>query len=94
MYAAALFLFLPVLRDREFRVCPSVVPDSIDPSPARPQPRQGDTPHTLTDEEFAKLSDMTEGCSGADISICVREALMEPLRSLTSSRWLVDNRHA
>ncbi|GAB5037111.1 vacuolar protein sorting-associated protein, partial [Nannochloropsis oceanica] len=37
----------------------------------------GDTPNSLTDEEFAKLADMTEGCSGADISICVREALME-----------------
>jgi hypothetical protein len=26
---------------------------------------------------------MVEGCSGADISICVREALMEPLRSVS-----------
>lgn len=40
----------------------------------------GDTPHNLTDENFEELSSMTEGCSGADISICVREALMEPLR--------------
>merc|ERR1712232_881722 len=40
----------------------------------------GDTPHTLTDHEFNKLGEKTEGSSGSDISVLVRDALMEPLR--------------
>jgi len=111
----------------------------------------GDTPNSLTDEEFAKLADMTEGCSGkimpyllrsllsslppssspsfseewmplpfnlsiyqpavppflplavppslpsslpslgADISICVREALMEPLRKCKQAKYFTPN---
>lgn len=40
----------------------------------------GDTPHDLTDDDFSRLGDMTDGASGSDISVLVREALMEPLR--------------
>jgi vacuolar protein-sorting-associated protein 4 len=40
----------------------------------------GDTPHSLTDADFAQLAKMTEGFQGADISICVREALYAPVR--------------
>lgn len=40
----------------------------------------GDTPHCITAEEFRKLGEATEGYSGADISIVVREALMQPVR--------------
>ena len=40
----------------------------------------GDTPNKLTEEDFERLGDMTEGASGSDISVLVREALMNPLR--------------
>ena len=40
----------------------------------------GDTPHTLTKQDFEKLGENTDGYSGSDLSIVVREALMEPLR--------------
>ncbi|XP_034940304.1 vacuolar protein sorting-associated protein 4B [Chelonus insularis] len=40
----------------------------------------GNTPHNLTEEDFKKLAAATEGYSGADISIIVRDALMQPVR--------------
>jgi len=40
----------------------------------------GDTPNTLTPEDFKYLSTITEGYSGSDIGNVVREALMEPVR--------------
>jgi vacuolar protein-sorting-associated protein 4 len=42
----------------------------------------GDTPNNLTHKEFRQLGDMTEGYSGSDIAIAVRDALMEPIRKL------------
>jgi vacuolar protein-sorting-associated protein 4 len=40
----------------------------------------GDTPNTLTDADFTRCGRKTAGFSGSDISVAVREALMEPLR--------------
>jgi vacuolar protein-sorting-associated protein 4 len=40
----------------------------------------GDTPHSITDEEFHLLGEAAEGYSGSDIKVLVQEALMEPLR--------------
>jgi SpoVK/Ycf46/Vps4 family AAA+-type ATPase len=40
----------------------------------------GTTPHDITDEQFDELGHRTEGYSGSDIAVVVREALMEPLR--------------
>lgn len=40
----------------------------------------GNTPHNLTEEDFKKLAAATEGYSGADVSIVVRDALMQPVR--------------
>lgn len=40
----------------------------------------GDTPNNLTESDFDKLGQMTEGASGSDIGVLVKEALMEPLR--------------
>uniref|UniRef100_I2CP71 Vacuolar protein-sorting-associated protein 4 n=2 Tax=Nannochloropsis gaditana TaxID=72520 RepID=I2CP71_NANGC len=51
----------------------------------------GDTPHNLTADDFNLLAEMTDGCSGADISICVREALMEPLRKCKQAKYFVTN---
>jgi len=40
----------------------------------------GDTPHLLAQDDFDRLGLATEGMSGSDLSVVVREALMEPLR--------------
>lgn len=40
----------------------------------------GDTPNDLTEADFEKLGHLTEGASGSDIKVLVKEALMEPLR--------------
>ncbi|KAF1333637.1 putative Vacuolar protein sorting associating protein, partial [Globisporangium splendens] len=47
----------------------------------------GDTPHALTDENFTAIAEQTEGCSGSDISVLVREALMEPLRKCQQAQF-------
>jgi len=47
----------------------------------------GDTPNDLTDADFATLGEHTEGFSGSDISVAVREALMEPLRKCRSAKF-------
>jgi vacuolar protein-sorting-associated protein 4 len=39
-----------------------------------------DTPTLLTNNDFRELAQLTEGYSGSDISIVVREALMMPVR--------------
>ncbi|KAL9647645.1 hypothetical protein ABK040_015135 [Willaertia magna] len=41
----------------------------------------GKTPNQLKKEDFEELALMTEGYSGSDISILVRNALMEPVRT-------------
>lgn len=40
----------------------------------------GDTPNNLVEEDFVKLGQLTQGASGSDIEVMVKEALMEPLR--------------
>ena len=40
----------------------------------------GDTPNNMTEEDFEKLGELTEGASGSDIKVLVKEALMQPLR--------------
>lgn len=49
----------------------------------------GDTPNTVTDEEFEEMAQRSEGYSGSDIAVVVREALMEPLRKSQSARQFV-----
>jgi len=46
----------------------------------------GDTPNDLTDDDFDRLGKLTEGASGSDISVLVREALMEPLRKCQQAK--------
>eukprot|EP00091_Calanus_sinicus_P014649 TRINITY_DN32272_c0_g1_i1.p1 TRINITY_DN32272_c0_g1~~TRINITY_DN32272_c0_g1_i1.p1 ORF type:complete len:216 (-),score=81.84 TRINITY_DN32272_c0_g1_i1:13-660(-) len=45
----------------------------------------GNTPSTLTEEEFRELGRRTEGYSGSDISIVVRDALMQPVRKVQTA---------
>ncbi|KAB7505162.1 Vacuolar protein sorting-associated protein 4A [Armadillidium nasatum] len=45
----------------------------------------GDTPHSLQEADFRHLGKMTEGYSGADISVVVRDALMQPVRKVQTA---------
>lgn len=45
----------------------------------------GNTAHCLTEENIRTLASKTDGYSGADISIVVRDALMQPVRKVQSS---------
>lgn len=45
----------------------------------------GSTAHSLTEDDFKQLAAATEGYSGADISIVVRDALMQPVRQVQTA---------
>lgn len=45
----------------------------------------GNTPHQVSDDDLKQLANRTEGYSGADISIVVRDALMEPVRKVQTA---------
>ncbi|KAE9550327.1 hypothetical protein FO519_006459 [Halicephalobus sp. NKZ332] len=45
----------------------------------------GNTDHNLNDEDFKLLASKTEGYSGHDISMVVRDALMQPVRKVQSA---------
>ena len=45
----------------------------------------GATPNSLTETDFVTLGKKTDGYSGADISIIVRDALMQPVRKVQSA---------
>ena len=44
-----------------------------------------DTPHTLQSTDFDELAEQTDGYTGADVGIVVREALMMPVRSVQTA---------
>jgi vacuolar protein-sorting-associated protein 4 len=45
----------------------------------------GKTPSDLTDTDYKYLASLSQGYSGADISIVVRNALMEPVRKVQTA---------
>ena len=45
----------------------------------------GDTKSTITQEDYKELGDNTEGYSGADIQLVVRDALMQPVRKVQTA---------
>merc|ERR1711936_384587 len=45
----------------------------------------GDTPHMLSEENLRDLGMRTDGYSGADISVVVRDALMQPVRKVQTA---------
>jgi len=47
------------------------------------------TPHTLEDHDFEELAHNTEGYSGSDISVLVRDAVYEPVRKLQSANYFL-----
>jgi vacuolar protein-sorting-associated protein 4 len=47
----------------------------------------GDTHTTLSKEDFRDLASKTEGYSGSDIAVVVREALMEPVRMVQNATY-------
>ncbi|KAL0238356.1 hypothetical protein GEMRC1_012829 [Eukaryota sp. GEM-RC1] len=47
----------------------------------------GKTPHTLIDDDFQELGALTDGFSGSDVNVLVRDALYEPVRALQSSEF-------
>lgn len=52
--------------------------------------RLGKTPNALTEEDFIELGKMSEGYSGSDISVVVKEAMMMPLRRCqTATKFIV-----
>ncbi len=46
----------------------------------------GNTPNSLTDDDFDDLGTLTEGYSGSDISTLVKDALMEPIRKCQGAK--------
>ena len=51
----------------------------------------GDTPHALTQADFEMLGKQTEGFSGSDVNVVVKDVLMEPVRKTqeaTHFRWV------
>mmetsp|Transcript_29518 Transcript_29518/g.59887 ORF Transcript_29518/g.59887 Transcript_29518/m.59887 type:complete len:474 (+) Transcript_29518:170-1591(+) len=50
------------------------------------------TPNSLTEEDFDRLGNATEGASGSDLEVMAKEALMEPLRRCQQAKqFLVDD---
>jgi vacuolar protein-sorting-associated protein 4 len=45
----------------------------------------GETPCALDSKDYRKLAAQTEGYSGSDISVLVRDALMQPVRKVTGA---------
>jgi len=45
----------------------------------------GKTPHGIKQEQFRQLGEMTEGYSGSDVSIIVRDAMMQPVRAVQTA---------
>ncbi|KAG9509326.1 Vacuolar protein sorting-associated protein 4B, partial [Fragariocoptes setiger] len=45
----------------------------------------GNTPNSLTEEDYKILAQRTQGFSGADISVLVRDALMQPVRKVQAA---------
>ncbi|TKY53492.1 suppressor of K(+) transport growth defect 1 [Spatholobus suberectus] len=47
----------------------------------------GDTPHKLTEKDFEELAQKTDGFSGSDIAVCVKDVLFEPVRKTRDAKF-------
>ncbi|CAN6816161.1 hypothetical protein Bca4012_002829 [Brassica carinata] len=52
----------------------------------------GDTPHNLTESDFEYLGLKTEGFSGSDVSVCVKDVLFEPVRKTQDAMFFFKSR--
>ncbi|KAJ0502940.1 putative vesicle-fusing ATPase [Helianthus annuus] len=50
----------------------------------------GDTPNNLTESDFEALARKTEGFSGSDIAVCVKDVLFEPVRKTQDAMFFVN----
>ncbi|KAJ9699478.1 hypothetical protein PVL29_008190 [Vitis rotundifolia] len=50
----------------------------------------GDTPHNLTESDFESLARKTEGFSGSDIAVCVKDVLFEPVRKTQDAMFFIN----
>ncbi|KAK9126418.1 hypothetical protein Scep_015264 [Stephania cephalantha] len=53
----------------------------------------GDTPHNLTESDFEILARKTEGFSGSDISVCVKDVLFEPVRKTQDAMFFIKTKN-
>ncbi|KAK4284224.1 hypothetical protein QN277_001083 [Acacia crassicarpa] len=51
----------------------------------------GDTPHNLSESDFEHLARRTEGFSGSDVSVCVKDVLFEPVRKTQDAMFFFKN---
>ncbi|WJX44016.1 Vacuolar protein sorting-associated protein 4B [Trifolium repens] len=51
----------------------------------------GDTPHNLTESDFEHLARKTEGFSGSDIAVCVKDVLFEPVRKTQDAMFFFND---
>ena len=49
----------------------------------------GDTPHNLTQQDFMELAKRTEGFSGSDVNVVVKDVLMEPVRMTQEAEFFM-----
>ncbi|CAI9768575.1 unnamed protein product [Fraxinus pennsylvanica] len=49
----------------------------------------GDTPHNLTESDFEVVARKTDGFSGSDISVCVKDVLFEPVRKTQDAMFFI-----
>ncbi len=47
----------------------------------------GDTPNSITEEEYKEMAQMTESYSGSDIATLTQDAIFEPIRKCQSARF-------
>ncbi|KAI3961004.1 hypothetical protein MKW92_048144, partial [Papaver armeniacum] len=52
----------------------------------------GDTPHNLTESDFEHLGNKTEGFSGSDIAVCVKDVLFEPVRKTQDAMFFINTK--
>ncbi|KIY97783.1 Vacuolar protein sorting-associating protein 4B [Monoraphidium neglectum] len=53
----------------------------------------GDTPNSLTERDFQELGAQTEGFSGSDVAVVVKDVLMQPIRLLREATHFRKVRH-
>ncbi|KAJ1409151.1 P-loop containing nucleoside triphosphate hydrolase protein [Ochromonadaceae sp. CCMP2298] len=51
----------------------------------------GDTPNSLQERDYNLLGENSEGYSGSDVAVVVREALMEPLRKCQTAKQFMED---